>query len=314
MQFSRVYFYFCRLYKIPVNMRLLNLLTIIFVISYLASCTGGKQITTTMQNGQAFWQEGQYEQALKSWEEVIVYYEKKDEQKECPVYAKAAGAAYKLGKTEKTISYLIMNQNSDYANANTYYDLAALYKQTDNLSKELEELEAYEEKFPEGDKLTEVHIRLFEIYVEIKSWEKAGNVWQKIPDLNKSNTVILEKYFLLNKALDNDSVCDATAGILLQYDESNLTGLDWLAKKYFWQAEHDYHDELKAYDKNKTVKQYKKLLKVLDEVTVDFKTSLGYFERLYILEPNPATAKYMGDIYNRLDDDKKAEYYYNLAE
>ena len=101
---------------------------------------------------------------------------------------------------------------------------------------------------------------------------------------------------------------------LLGKDENNLIGLDWLGKKYFWQAEFRYQDELKAYEKNKTNKQYKQLLKALDIVSADFKTSLNYFKKLYAQNPKPATAKYIGNIYNRLDNKKKAGYYYHLAD
>jgi len=88
--------------------------------------------------------------------------------------------------------------------------------------------------------------------------------------------------------------------------------LDWTAKKYFWKAENRYQDELKAYEKNKTNKQYNKLLKALDIVSADFKTSLDYFKKFYTIDPNPGTAKYLGNIYNRLDDKKKADYYYRI--
>ncbi len=125
---------------------------------------------------------------------------------------------------------------------------------------------------------------------------------------------MLEGYFITNKALENDSVCNILASELLKLDENNLAGLDWEAKKYFWQAENLYKDEMEAYEKNKTNRQYNKLLKSLDVVSADFKTSLGYFKTLYELDPSPKYAKYLGNIYNRLDDKPKADYYYSKAE
>jgi hypothetical protein len=34
---------------------------------------------------------------------------------------------------------------------------------------------------------------------------------------------------------------------------------------------------------------------------------------LYSVDPKPEYAKYMGDIYNRLDDKDKADYYYEKS-
>ena len=114
--------------------------------------------------------------------------------------------------------------------------------------------------------------------------------------------------------MKNDSVCDLVATGLLELDDQNFMALEWTAKKYFWQAENRYQAELEAYDNNKTNKQYNQLLRALDMVSADFKKSLGYFKTLYDLDPDPKTAKYLGNIYNRLDDKEKAEFYYSKSE
>lgn len=294
-------------------MRVFNLLVLLGLIAFFVSCSGGKQISSNINNGELAYQSGDYEKALAQFEEVINYYVQNDQQKECPVYGEAANAAIQLGNKEKAIDYLKKDQYSVHTTANTYYTLAGLYRELDNLSKELEELESYVSKYPQGDKMTEVQSRLFDIYVESQNWEKAEQEWMNLPDDTKSNAFKLEEYFQVNKALDNDSVCDVIATELLDIDKNNLVGLEWLAKKYFWKAEVKYASELKAYQKNKTNKQYKKLLKALDEVSADFKTSLGYFKKLYSIDPSPQYAKYLGDIYNRLDDKKKSDYYYGLS-
>jgi hypothetical protein len=48
-------------------------------------------------------------------------------------------------------------------------------------------------------------------------------------------------------------------------------------------------------------------------VTAEFKLALTYFDKLYAVNPSPDYAKYIGDIYNRLDDKKKADYYYEKS-
>jgi len=294
-------------------MRIFNILILFVLIGLFACCSGGKQISTTMQNGETAYQSGNYNDALQHFETVIAYYEQNDRSKECPVYAKAANTAKQLGLTEKAIGYLKQDQYSNFVNADTYYSLAGLYQEIDNLSKEMEELETYVSKYPDGDKIVEVHSCLFELYVESQNWTEAEKAWNNLPGEVKSTSVKLEEYFQVNEAIDNDSVCGLIAADLLKIDENNLPGLDWTAKKYFWKAENRYQDELKAYEKNKTNKQYNKLLKALDIVSADFKTSLDYFKKFYTIDPNPGTAKYLGNIYNRLDDKKKADYYYRIA-
>ena len=291
-----------------------NTLILITIITFLSACNSSKQISSSIDNGQSAYQSGNYESALQQFEEVIAYYEKKNQQNDCPVYWDAAITAKQLGKTDKAIGYFKKDQKSNFVNADSYYQLAGMYREIDNLSKELDELEAYVNKFPEGKKLGKVESRLFEVYIESENWEQAIALWDKLSADEQEKIKLLEGYFHANKALDYDSVCNAVAVNLLGKDENNLVGLDWLAKKYFWQAEYRYQDELKAYDKNKTNKQYKKLLKALDVVSSDFKTSLNYFKKIYAQDPKPATAKYIANIYNRLDNKKKADYYYRLAE
>jgi len=295
-------------------MKIPNILMLSVFVVLLSACNSSKQMSSIIDSGKSAYQTGNYETALQQFEEVIADYVKKNQQKECPVYGDAAYAAKQLGETDKAIGYFKKDQRSNFADADTYFQLAVLYREIDNLSKELDELEAYINKFPEGKELEKVKSRLFEVYVESENWELAIALWDKLSADDKEKINMLEGYFTANKALDQDSICDIVSANLLGKDENNLVGLDWLGKKYFWQAEYRYQDELKAYEKNKTNKQYKKLLKALDVVSSDFKKSLRYFKKLYTLNPEPATAKYIGNIYNRLDDKKKADYYYRLAE
>jgi hypothetical protein len=216
--------------------------------------------------------------------------------------------------TEKAIAYLEQNRYTSSVNGDTYYELSKKYREIDNLSKELDALETYLNDYPDGDKTALIHERLFGIYMEIEEWEKVLAEWDLIPAEKQQEPAFANDYFVANKALKNDTVCDALATQMLETDPYNLLALDWMGKKYFWQAENLYQQELEAYEKNKTNRQYNKLLKALDIVSADFKKSLGYFTLLYEKEPNPKTAKYLSNIYNRLDDKKNAEYYKKLAE
>ena len=295
-------------------MKKFNIYLIIVLAIALSDCSTGTNLTKTIQDGETSYEAGDYQAALNYYETVITDYKNQGKENECPVYYRAANAASQLGMTDKATAYLEQNRYTPNVNGDTYFELSKLYRKVDNLSKELDALETYLEKYPEGNKTEQVHARLFEIYVEIENWEMALEEWEKIPHEKQDDPGFIEGYFYAYIAMENDSVCDALATVLLTNDAQNLLALDWTAKKYFWKAEDRYQAELKAYDENKTNKQYIRLLKALNEVSVDFKTSLGYFKTLYELDPNPKTAKYLGNIYNRLDNKKKADYYYKLAE
>lgn len=294
-------------------MKIHNTLFLLALFTLLVSCQSNKQITNSISAGESAYLSGDYSNALQEFKEVITIYEKKNQQKECPVYGDAGHAELQLGNSAEAIQYFQKDQRSNFVSADTYFQLAKLYQEIDNLSKELDALETYVTKYPEDEKIDDAKGRLFELYVESENWDKAISLWDRLTTTQHEEIKMLEGYFAANKALKNDTNCDALASELLGHDENNLIGLVWLAKKYFWQAENLYQSELKAYENNKTNKQYKKLLKVLDTVTADFKISLGYFKRLYTLQSSPVTAKRIANIYTRLDNKKQAAYYNKLA-
>lgn len=286
---------------------------IAILILILASCSGGKNLTQIEQSGQSAFNSGDYQKAVTEWEIVIAHYKNKGIENECPVYFEASEAAAKLGQTEKAIDYLKADLNTTFASEETYFKLGEFYRQIDNLSKEIDMLNAYLVKYPTGEKIGTVKTRLFEIDAEIKDWDAVVNSWNNLSPEVQSQIPMIETYFVANEKLDNDSVCDQLAMQLLDLDAKNTVALEWMAKKLFWQAEKRYQEEMKAYSDNKTNKQYKQLLGALDVVSADFKASLTYFTELYTIDPSPENAKYLGDIYNRLDDKKKADYYYGFA-
>ena len=117
----------------------------------------------------------------------------------------------------------------------------------------------------------------------------------------------------VNIALKNDQKADDLATKLLKLDANNIAALEKIGEKYFWKAENRYQIETKAYDKKKTRSQYAKLLKALDVVTADFKKSLKYYKKLYEIQPEKNHARFLGNIYARLDDREKSTYYKNRA-
>ena len=262
---------------------------------------------------QLAYNEGHYETALALWEKTIAKYEKRNKGTQCPVYAKAGMAAMKLGKEEKARELFEKAAYSASVSPEVFVELAKIYRKIDNLSLEITALENYVKKYPEGKEIIPMQERLFATYVESENWEDAIKLWDKLPPSFKESTDAKTEFLKVNDALENMEVCNTLATDILKVAPENTVALAWKAKKYFWRAENRYQAEMKAYNKNKTRSQYAKLLKAFKVVTVDFKKSLGYFRKLYALQPTSENARYLGNIYARLDNRPKAKYYQNLA-
>jgi tetratricopeptide (TPR) repeat protein len=287
---------------------------ILMVLITFSSCSSSKSVVSKKQTADSYFASGDYASALKTFEEIIASYESAGNEKECPVYTKAAEAAWNLGQKEKAIEYF---KKAEYSPASlsdeTFLGLAKYYREKNNLSKELMALQDYLANFPEGKNAPDVKKKLFELYVESENYDKALDLWPEIQNIVEGDTTFILDYFKVNEALDNKQVCDSIAPVILDFNPNNMEALEWEAKKYYDRAEALYQKEMKYYEKNRTTKQYSRLLKALKSVTADFKTSLKYFTRLYEIKPDTKYASYLANIYNRLDNKAKAEYYKKKA-
>ncbi len=293
--------------------KIIPILISVLIAVTLFSCDSTKQLAQTQQSAQTAYNNGEYAKALSLWENVINSYKQKGETKKCPVYTDAGMAALKLGQTDKAIDYLKQADYSDFSNENTYLTLADIYRQKDNLSLELVNLETYLARFPEGSETAKAKKRLLALYAESENWEKGETLWKTLTPDQQNDTENMESFLAISSALDNIQIAFELSNKLLKKDPTNEAALSWLAYHYFWKAENLYQKEMKAYEGHKTRKQYAKLLKALDQVSADYKKSLGYGKTLYKSNPTPKTAKLLSRCYNRLDDKKKAAYYKKLA-
>ncbi len=288
-------------------MRLNKLLLGGIVLLLLASCGVSKIATTGKTEATAYEAAGNYLQAVNAWtgyfNSVAV------EQVTGTDFASAAKTAYKAGKLEQAKSWFDQARYKNYSDAEMYASLAKIYNSEDNLSKELSALETYTEKY--GTTNSEVNERLFAIYSEIESNDKAEQMWSKMNVAAKSTEPNLNHYFKVSKALENNSVCDSVSLALLQQNPENIEALEWNAKKYYWAGQERYKSEMDKYNQNKTRKNYTILLKELDLVTADFKKALPYLNKLWELDPGKEYAGYLANIYALFGDEKKTDYYKN---
>ncbi len=285
----------------------------VLVLSMIASCSGGIDIVKMKENGTRAYQAGDYDSSLTIWKKIIHYNLKRNNDVGGDIYTEAGKSALALGQTDEAIHYMEKAEKTGYESPDLYAAQASVYKKIDNLSKEIMALEDYYQKFPEASGINEIKIRLFETYVESENWPLAIDIWPELQTLSEERPELREGYLIVNRELGNGKVCDEIAEKLIYADPDNTIALEYLAKKYYWKAENLYKSEHDKYYKNRTRKQYAKLVKALKRVTADFKVSLKHFEKLYKKNPLPEYAKYIGNIYGRFDDEEKARYYHNKA-
>lgn len=285
------------------NFRLLP--AVVFVTLILFSCGTQKNLVSNKNNAEKAAAEGDFVIAVKSWEQY--FSEIPNENVAGADFASAAKAAFKSGNSDQAISWFDQARYKNYSDFEMYQTLAEIARHQSNISKELTALEFIKTHFPE--QLNKINTRLFEIYSEIKEPEKALQVWKNMDQAKKEKEDNLLLYFKLKKSLNDTLVCDSVSKVLLKLNPNQVDALEWNATKYFWLGENRYQREMEKYNNNKTNKQYRILLKELDQSTADFKKALFYLEKLWKIEPGKKYASYFANIYARFGDKKKAAYY-----
>ncbi len=280
----------------------------------LFSGCGISQRVSELQSeaGEAYDNE-KFEEALFYYEEIIDLKNDRGHDVSGNTYYNAGMAAYETGHNRKTIEYLQLAHRNNHTTERSYYILATTYRKIDNLSLEITNLEAYNDNYPEGERIGEVRKRLFETYLESNNHDNALEIWPLIENMAKEHPGLLEGYFMLNKRLDREEKLEDIAHRLLAIDRDNKTALEYIAEKTFWEAENRYQQEMKAYEQEKTRRQYRQLLDALDEINDKLRTARDYFERLYENEQDPQYATYLMNIYIRFGNDERAEYYRRRA-
>jgi len=290
-------------------MKISTLIQVLIVLLLLQSCAT-MQLTN---EGETAYNAKNYEAALTSWEKIIESKESTGKKAKGPIYFKSGMAALNLKQEDKARKYLESAKEVDFSSPELYASLATIYKNIDNLSKEITALETYREKYPQGEDLDKINARLLATYAESENWDLGVALWPDLEANAQSDAEILASYLIINKNLKNNTVSNKLAKQILKLDAKNITALEYYAEKYYWEAENLYVSEMKAYKKRRTTKQYNKLLKALEKVWPTFRKSRDYYLKLYKIEPKKEYAKYLGQIYTRFDDKKKAAYYKKRA-
>jgi len=301
MKFKKVYFYRW------------DLSIILFLILFLGSCSASRQLVEWRTEADTAFEQQEYEIALQQYERIIEAQKAKDQLPEPEIKRKAGLSAFYIGNNEVAVDHLRDLRNTEHATGDVYYALAMINRKIDNLSREISALENYVINYPEGMHIEVLKPRLFETYVESKNYAQALDVWKELPLESRENESMLNDYFIISKELGMEEDARKTAMKILNVNPDHMDGLEYMAEYYFWKAEHRYQQEMEAYEKNRTRKQYRQLLDAFEILNADFRKSLNYYLKLYEMEPDPRYARFIGNIYLRFDDKKKARYYHQKA-
>jgi hypothetical protein len=290
-------------------MKLSHILKLVLIAFIAYSCAS----TKLTEEGNKNYTEGNYQEALKAYDQIIESKENSGQKAKAPVYEKAGLAAFKLEQTDKARKYLESARGLQYSTPDLYATLARIYKTIDNLSKEITALETYHKKYPQGEEIEKVNARLLETYVESENWDYAVELWPSIENQAQTNADMLANYLIVNKNLGNASTCEELAQKIYKLEPNNIIFLEYYAEKYFWLAENLYVKEMSAYKENRTRSQYNKLLKALEQVWPNYQKSRDLYLKLYKMDPKPVYAKFLSQIYTRYKDEQKAAYYEKRA-
>ena len=297
-----------------------SLLVIAFIGALLITgCTSTKQITQQdnsiqkYQEARTAYNNGDYQKALITFEEIIELKKSQNTRVDSTIYQYAGVAAWELKQTDKTIQYLELAKRFSVANDKTYSILAKAFLEKDNLSKEITNLEAYIPKYPQGEEIQSVQKQLFMAYIKSENWDSAYKIWPSFDNNAQNEIKYLNGYYKVCEKLDYKNQLEKIAQQLLKLDKNNVDALEFFAEKYYWLAENSYVKEMKAYQANKTDKQYQQLLAAYKVYFENYRISKEYFLRLYQINPKSRYATFLGNIFTRYENKEKADYYYNLA-
>ena len=294
-------------------MKIKRLLIPVIALALATSCTVSKQMSQLKTDATLAFEKSDYSAALNAYDSLISLGTSRGKEADGAIYRNAGLAAWEVGQTQKTLDYLERAKELEAANGATYFTLAKAYLKIDNLSREIINLNIYLDSYPNGDEIDGVRCQLFLAYVKSENWPLAVDLWDSLNNECKDSQNVLLAYLKMLRQ-DNDSarIID-TAKKILKSDSNNAEAMEALAIELFNIAEAAYQSEMKAYQKNRTNKQYRQLLNALETINADLQRSRDYFERLYKSNPDPRYAQYLGNIYTRFDNKKRADYYYRRA-
>ncbi len=290
---------------------------IIFLLILIAlmaqACSPMRQVAELSQRADAAYESGNFEEAHALYAQLIDAHRAQNQEIDGLLYQRAGLAAHAVGDTQQAIEYLEFARHRPAADKHTFFILAKAYREIDNLSREISNLERYARQFPDGKEIVEVRERLFITLVESLNWQQAYDLWPDLGEKAFQNEKLMTAYLQVTRRLDDNDTAYDIAEMLLALNANNTEALDYLGRKHFNAAVSRHNREMRAYEENRTHRQYAQLLEAFEIINTDFRIALNYFQRLYEQDPRPEYASFLANIYERFQDEEKARYYRQKA-
>lgn len=290
-------------------------LVFLFSTLILAGCASLRSLPGEAESAaeaEASYVSGAYEQALEQYKGLIEQKRNREEEIPDKYYRQAGLAADALGRTELVLDYLEPLRHDSLAGARVFAALARAYEEVDNLSREITSLETYVNHYPEGEELRSMRLRYFETLTESQNWDRADRLWTKIEADASDNEALLNRYLYVKLALGQEQEANRLASELLELNPDNTDALERMGKLHYHRAEEIHQRETRAYEQNRTQRQYAQLLEAYEAMNEDLRKALRYFLRLYELDADRETASFLRNIYTRFNDEERARYYERL--
>jgi hypothetical protein len=281
----------------------------VLIIIVLTGCGIAPRLTELRVDAETAFENEDYTAALQSYEELIELQKSRNREIRGDTWHHAGIAAWETDKKDKAIEYLVQAGRKDYSTESSLYILSNAYREIDNLSLEITNLEKYIANYPEGEYIDEMQKYLFDAYIESKNFDAATDLWTDLESQAEDDPEIMESYLVLTKNQGRDEDARKVSEKIIKMDRNNTLALEFLGEYYFWKAENRYQEEMKAYEANRTTRQYRHLLTALDEINKEFRLSRDYFLRLWNQNPESRYATYLRNIHLRFGDDERAGYY-----
>ncbi len=296
------------------NQRILISISAFLLFSLFYACSPLRQFSDLSSEAETAYLSGNYAEAYDLYRQLVEAQQSRNLSIDGETYNRAGVSAYEAGQTQQALEYLEFARHTEAADDRTFASLAKAYREIDNLSREITNLERYLERFPGGAEADAFRVRLFETLVESMNLQQAMELWQELPGNPYQDEGLLSLYLQLNRQLENNVKAADLAEQLLEINRNNQEALDFLARKHFQEATSRHNREMRAYEENRTHRQYAQLLEALEIINTDLRIALNYFKRLYDQDPQPEYAGFLASIYERFQDEENARYYRRRAD
>ena len=142
--------------------------------------------------------------------------------------------------------------------------------------------------------------RIFLFEIEKEQFNKAGEIWTKIPD--KSDPDLKFEYLRVLENLDQKKQALAYSLEILKEYPSHEPTLFWRARNFYDKAESLYQSEMTKYNRNPDYTSYAYLRRELKVVSEDYRTARDLFIKLREIKPEQLTyIRYLRNCYIRLE-------------